>query len=54
MPPARTDDDAWWWHQRFGHIHFAALRKMGSEELVRGLSVIDQVQQVCGAYLAGK
>jgi len=51
---ARTDDDAWRWHQRFGHIHFAALRKMGSEELVRGLSVIDQVQQVCDACLVGK
>lgn len=41
---ARTDDDAWRWHQRFGHIHFAALRKMGREELVRGLPIIDQVQ----------
>ena len=51
---ARTDDDAWRWHQQFGHIHFAALRKMGSEELVRGLPVIDQVQQVCDAYLIGK
>jgi len=49
-----TDDDAWRWHQRFGHIHFAALRKMGREELVRGLPVIDQVQQVCDACLAGK
>jgi len=51
---ARTDDDAWRWHQRFGHIHFAALRKMGREELVRGLPAIDQVQQVCDACLAGK
>jgi len=44
----------WRWHQRFGHIHFAALRKMGHEELVRGLPAIDQVQQVCDACLAGK
>jgi hypothetical protein len=51
---ARTDDDAWRWHQRFGHIHFAALRKTGREELVRGLPVIDQVDQVCDACLAGK
>jgi transposase InsO family protein len=51
---ARTNDDAWRWHQRFGHIHFAALRKMGCEELVRGLPIIDQVQQVCDACLAGK
>jgi hypothetical protein len=51
---ACTDDDAWRWHQRFGHIHFAALRKMGREELVHGLPVINQVQQVCDACLAGK
>ena len=51
---ARTDDDAWRWHQRFGHIHFAALRKMGREELVCGLPAIDQVQQVCDACLVGK
>lgn len=51
---ACTDDDAWRWHQRFGHIHFAALRKMGREELVRGLPVIDQVRQVCEACLTGK
>lgn len=31
---ARTDDDAWTWHSRFSHIHFAALRKMAREELV--------------------
>jgi hypothetical protein len=29
---ARTDDDAWRWHQRFGHIHFATLRKMAAGE----------------------
>ena len=51
---AHMDDDAWRWHQCFGHIHFAALRKMGREELVCGLPIIDQVQQVCDACLAGK
>jgi hypothetical protein len=34
---ARGDDAAWTWHARFGHLHFAALRKMAREELVRGL-----------------
>ena len=51
---ARPDDEAWTWHAHFGHIHFAALRKMGREELVRGLPVVDHVQQVCDACLAGK
>ena len=51
---ARIDDDAWTWHSRFGHIHFAALRKMAREELVRGLPLLNQVEQVCEACLAGK
>jgi hypothetical protein len=51
---ARTDDEAWQWHSRFGHLHFAALRKMAREELVRGLPLLTQVDQVCEACLAGK
>ncbi|WVZ49092.1 LOW QUALITY PROTEIN: hypothetical protein U9M48_000473, partial [Paspalum notatum var. saurae] len=44
---AHDGEDAWRWHARFGHINFAALRKIGKEELVRGLPV-------CEACLAGK
>jgi hypothetical protein len=40
---ARTHDKAWRWHSRFGHLHFAALRKMAREELVRGLPQLTQV-----------
>jgi transposase InsO family protein len=47
-------EDAWRWHARFGHINFRALRKMGREELVRGLLALAQVEQVCEACLAGK
>ena len=51
---AVAGEDAWRWHARFGHINFAALRKMGREELVRGLPLLSQVEQVCEACLAGK
>jgi hypothetical protein len=51
---ARSDEDAWIWHARFGHINFAALRKMAREELVRGLPLLSQVEQLCEACLAGK
>jgi len=37
---ARVDDDAWVWHARFGHLHFAALWKMGRDGLVRGLPLL--------------
>ena len=37
---ARSDEDAWIWHARFGHINFAALRMMAREGLVRGLPLL--------------
>lgn len=51
---ARVGDDAWRWHVRFGHANFTALRKMGREQLVRGMPLLKQVEQVCEACLAGK
>jgi hypothetical protein len=51
---AHTGDEAWRWHGRFGHTSFAALRRMGKEELVRGLPVLDQVEQLCESYLVDK
>jgi hypothetical protein len=51
---AYAKEDAWLWHARFGHVNFGALRKMGREELVRGMSLLDQPDQLCDACLAGK
>lgn len=51
---ARTNDEAWIWHARFGHLHFGALRQMARDGLVCGLPQIAQVEQLCEACLAGK
>ena len=40
----RSDDAAWTWHARFGHINFVALCKMAREGLVRGLPLLSQVE----------
>jgi transposase InsO family protein len=42
------DEVAWWWHERFGHVNMAALRKLEKEELVRGLPKLGQVERVRG------
>jgi hypothetical protein len=47
-------EDAWHWHTRFGHGNFGALQKMVREELMHGLPLVSQVEQVCEAYLEGK
>ena len=50
----RDDEVEWRWHERFGHINMVAPRKLAREELVRGLPLLNQVEQVCEACLAGK
>jgi len=51
---ARGEEEAWVWHARFGHLHFAALRKMAKDGLVHGMPLMSQVEQVCDACLVGK
>jgi len=51
---ACREEEAWVWHARFGHLHFAALRKMAKDGLVRGMPLMSQVEQVCDACLVGK
>ena len=30
----RRDDEAWQWHERFGHLHFEALKWLSAREMV--------------------
>jgi hypothetical protein len=50
---ARFAEEAWQWHARFGHVSFSTLKKMALVGLVQGLSMLEQVDQVCEACLAG-
>ena len=43
---AHRDEEAWQWHERFGHLNFEALRRLGKEEMARGMPKIDHVEQV--------
>ena len=40
------DDEAWRWHERFGHLHFEALKQLGNKEMVRGMPCVDHVDQL--------
>jgi hypothetical protein len=41
---ARTGQDAWRWHARFGHTSFTTLRKMEKDQLVRRMPPLEQVE----------
>jgi hypothetical protein len=47
-------DEAWTWHGCFGHLNFESLCKLAQKDMVRGLLLVEHVEQVCEACLAGK
>jgi transposase InsO family protein len=51
---ARTGEDPWLWHGRFGHLNFDSLRKLGRNDMVRGLPQLNHPDELCDSCLAGK
>jgi transposase InsO family protein len=51
---ARRDDEAWQWHERFGHLHFEALKRLSVKGMVRGLPSLDHVEQFCDVCVLTK
>ena len=50
---SKTDDIAWLWHGRYGHMNFRSLRELGLKKMVDGVPLIDHVEQFCdGCALA--
>jgi len=48
------EDQNWLWHARFGHLNFRALRDLARKEMVEGMPIVDQVEQVCDGCTLGK
>jgi hypothetical protein len=51
---ARRDDEAWQWHERFGHLHFESLKRLSAKEMVRGLPCLDHMEQFCDVCVLTK
>jgi hypothetical protein len=51
---ARRDDEAWQWHERFGHLHFKALKRLSAKGMVRGLPSLDHAEQFCDVCVLTK
>jgi transposase InsO family protein len=48
------DDDAWRWHERFGHANFGSLEKMARLEMVCGLPPISHAEQFYDTCVVAK
>jgi len=51
---ARWEDEAWRWHERFGHLNFEALKQLSNKEMVQGMSCVDHVEQFCDTCVLTK
>jgi hypothetical protein len=51
---AHWDDEAWQWHERFGYLHFEALKRLSAKGMVRGLPSLDHVEQFCDVCVLTK
>ena len=58
VPPicllAKSDDAAWRWHARFGHLNFRALRDLSCKGMVVGMPTVNRIEQVCDGCVHGK
>ena len=50
----RKDDEAWRWHERYGHLLFDALHRLSKHGMARGLLEIDHVAQFCDTCVITK
>ncbi|KAE8723501.1 hypothetical protein F3Y22_tig00012370pilonHSYRG00100 [Hibiscus syriacus] len=51
---ARSKEDAWRWHARYGHVNFHALKLLIQKQMVRGLPIIEHEDRICDGCLIGK
>lgn len=40
----KADDEAWRWHERFGHLNFRSLRDMSLKHMVEGMPLVNHVE----------
>ena len=51
---AKSEENSWQWHARYGHLNFRALNDLGSKNMVEGIPSIKKVEQVCDGCVLGK
>jgi hypothetical protein len=51
---AHRDDEAWQWHERFGHLYFEALKRLSAKGMLRGMLSFDHVEQFYDVYVLTK
>lgn len=48
---AKSEDQSWLWHLRYGHLYFGGLNLLHKKKMVRGLPSIEQPTSSCQSYI---
>ncbi|GKV32516.1 hypothetical protein SLEP1_g41114 [Rubroshorea leprosula] len=51
---AKTNDVAWLWHSRYGHLNFGGLKQLQQKNMVTGLPVFESPSTVCEECVVSK
>lgn len=51
---SKTEEDAWLWHSRLGHVNFKALKLMENMKMVHGFPKLCFLKDVCAGCLMSK
>ena len=49
-----TKELTWLWHKRYGHLNFASLKSLSSQDMVKGLPKIYKREDLCSNCVALK
>ena len=50
----KSEEEAWLWHQRLGHVNFKVMQLMSKNNMAHGLPHIDQPKEICDGCLMSK
>eukprot|EP00253_Pinus_taeda_P033255 PITA_33255 len=51
---SKPKDENWLWHLRFGHLNFGGLNLLSRKGMVRGLPLIEKLDNLCEGCILGK
>ena len=49
-----SEDSTWLWHKRYGHLNLAILKILSSQNMVKGLPIIHEREELCSSCVAFK
>ena len=50
----KSEEEAWLWHKRLGHVNFKAMQLMSKNHMAHGMPLVNQPNEICDGCLMSK